>query len=230
MAKGLSPCLPRRLAVLTRKTSNLSSDSTTLRGFRATTRRVVFAFLAGGAIAMVRLSCSSLSSLFSSLLATVFCCCRGSCCRCSSINYRWRAPRCVGAARGHCNRSFSRVNGRHVVPTFSSTSLLDNRCPCGTSHARLSPRDCFFDCCVRVLFVRAGVHFGYDHNCRDHCHRRRRIVNDTIDYCCVVRDPCASRGGCSQVVSLHDGANDQSWHVRACHRIFSEKNGPENSS
>ncbi len=144
MAKGSSPRSPRRLDVSARKASKSLLDSTTLRGFRETTQRVVFAFLAGGAIAMAKMSCSLSSSLFSSLLTTIFLSLSHSPRCCLSINYQWRAPCRVGAACGRCNHSFCCVNARCIAPTFFSTSSHDDRCPRGTSHACPLPRDCLF--------------------------------------------------------------------------------------
>jgi hypothetical protein len=226
MAKGSLPRSPRRLTVLARKASKLLLDSMTLRGFREMTQRVVFAFLAGGAIATAKLSCSSSSSLFSSSLTTVFL----SLLRLSLLllvhrllmacallrRRRLQSSRPLFLLRqrsSHCTHVFFDVVARRSLPS--------RRFPRSSVATQLP----FFYCCIRVPLIRVGVHRGHDHNRRDRRHRRRHIINDTIDYHCVVRDPgahvlhsltCAPHAscrGCSQVVFLRDCADDRSRHV-----------------
>jgi hypothetical protein len=95
----------------------------------------------------------------------------------------------------------------------------------------------FFYCCVRVPLVRVSVHRGHDRDRRDHRHRRCCIVEDTINYRHVARNPgacvlcsptcapCTPCGGCSRIVFLRDCANDRTRRVRACHQFFLRKKG-----
>jgi hypothetical protein len=112
-------------------------------------------------------------------LRPFFCHCHGSRRRCLSINYRWHAPRCVGATRGHRDHSFPCVDARCVALTDFLTSLLDALRSCGASRVCPSPRGRLFSD-FHFLCIQIGGHGGHDHDRRDRHRLHHCIVNDVV--------------------------------------------------